>query len=259
MAGSRRVRIVPIGIPDAFAAVLSEVVREKYDGSWSAAAKDADVSRGTLQRLANCVRGGCHITTLGKIRRIVPHGQRNRFDSALLGLDAGQGLQQYDRWLQHQFAHELRAVPMVKIQTPNVQVKRKLSDEALVELLRSAVVVDGTNRYRTRRERLRSVLPELRSRFPRLFGDFDEFLKESYHFKDRCELALQRVVEPLVEAEDAGYIERSWREMESGELETFLKARMKSECILLNRSPDVQRAQEIAREDNRTIRNTRGS
>ena len=67
------------------------------------------------------------------------------------------------------------------------------------------------------------------------------------HDTQRRNLALLRAVAPLLASEDSGGIERGWRELDaSGKLGPYLKAALKCEEILLNRSPDIERAQEIA-------------
>jgi hypothetical protein len=55
-------------------------------------------------------------------------------------------------------------------------------------------------------------------------------------------------MEPLLANEETGGIERNWEEMhETGELLGYLKAALRCEEILMNRRPDLERAQEITR------------
>lgn len=62
----------------------------------------------------------------------------------------------------------------------------------------------------------------------------------------RC-LARWRAVAPLLASEDSGGIERGWPELKaSGELGPYLKVALKREEILLNRQPDLERAQTVA-------------
>jgi hypothetical protein len=63
----------------------------------------------------------------------------------------------------------------------------------------------------------------------------------------RRQLALWRVVEPLLAGGETDGIERTWEELEQGnDLRDYLKAALRRERILLDRSPDLARAQEIA-------------
>ena len=53
-------------------------------------------------------------------------------------------------------------------------------------------------------------------------------------------------MEPLLASEESGGVERTLDELEtSGELGPYLKAALRSEQILLNRKPDLERAQEV--------------
>ncbi len=61
----------------------------------------------------------------------------------------------------------------------------------------------------------------------------------------RC-FARWRAVAPLLASEDSGGIERGWDELKAGgELGPYLKAALKREEILLNRQPDLERAQAV--------------
>ena len=245
MAMKGRVKIVRVEAPDALGEVLREVVLEKYDGNLSQAARDARVARPTFYNLANGTYRGSHMGVLGRVRRIVPVNRRARFDDANLGLVARRALDRHDRWLDGQF--ENTAVRNdVGRKPPRITLRRWITRRFMYHL-------------RTREQRLQRVVVEMRIRFPELIAEFERRLYDSQHFNRRGQLALMRVVAPLIEPEDSGYVERSWREMTVDELRAFLKAGMKRELILLNRSPDVQRAQEIAKDDVLAIRELRST
>lgn len=63
---------------------------------------------------------------------------------------------------------------------------------------------------------------------------------------DRLDLVLHRVLEPLLAGRDSGGVERLWEELSDDELRTFVDLGLQRELILLDRAPDVQRAQWIA-------------
>jgi hypothetical protein len=78
-----------------------------------------------------------------------------------------------------------------------------------------------------------------------LFASFDRATE--HHRAMRRQLALWRVVEPLLAGGETDGIERTWEELEQGnDLRDYLKAALRRERILLDRSPDLARAQEIA-------------
>ena len=62
----------------------------------------------------------------------------------------------------------------------------------------------------------------------------------------RVILALWRVLEPLVEFRESGFIERRADELDDPSFGRFIKAGLLRETILLGRSPDEQRAQQVA-------------
>ena len=74
------------------------------------------------------------------------------------------------------------------------------------------------------------------------------------HSEDRVQLAIARILEPLLEAPASGYVERSWQEMSITELRQFIRAGVTRERLLLRRAPDVERAQEIAAPTSETLR-----
>jgi hypothetical protein len=90
------------------------------------------------------------------------------------------------------------------------------------------------------------LVEDLRKRFPAHFNDFDRFLKSRGHRGIRVDLAFRRIVEPLLQTDGSGGIERDWRELNHEELEAFVKAGIKRETIMLDRSPDIQRAKEAS-------------
>jgi len=71
------------------------------------------------------------------------------------------------------------------------------------------------------------------------------------HDEDRVDLSLWRIMAPLLEAANTGFVERHWRELSTSEFVAFIKAGIRREEIVLNRPGDAQRIQEVARLDPR--------
>ena len=235
MAMKRRVKIVRLEAPDALGEVLREVVLEKYDGNLSQAAREARVVRPTFYKLVKGTYRGSHMGVLGRVRRIVPVNRRARFDDAILGPVARRVLDRYDRWLDGQFENIAVGDDVERRKPTRMTLKKWITWRFMY-------------RPRTRKQRLQLVLVQMRSRFPELIAEFERRLYDCRHFHRRGKLALMRVIAPLIDADDSECVERGWREMTVDELRAFLKAGMKRELILLSRSPDVQRAQEIAKD-----------
>lgn len=57
-------------------------------------------------------------------------------------------------------------------------------------------------------------------------------------------MSLENVIAPLLEFEQSGFIERSFWELEIGELRRLVRAGLVRERIILKRPPEIQRAQE---------------
>jgi hypothetical protein len=69
----------------------------------------------------------------------------------------------------------------------------------------------------------------------------------------RQEVAVLRVIEPLLEASQSGYVERSWSELSAKERRDFIDAGIRRELILLDREPALARATRIATEGAHTF------
>jgi len=88
-----------------------------------------------------------------------------------------------------------------------------------------------------------------RRAFRAIFERFDRMLARMGHSKARSLYAYQRVFEGLVSFNASGGIERPRMEMSPSEVKSYLKAGIARETIILRRSPDLHRAQQIALND----------
>jgi hypothetical protein len=66
------------------------------------------------------------------------------------------------------------------------------------------------------------------------------------HADERIELAWYRIVAPLLEYRETGFVERAWWELDDDEFRLFIAAGIQREKILLSRLEDVRRAQHLA-------------
>ena len=92
------------------------------------------------------------------------------------------------------------------------------------------------------RKRLEAIIE---AKFPYHINGFREFLQKHGHTGARASLAWARVIDPLLDCCDSCGVERCWMELEKPDLEDFIEAGVIRETILLSRSPDVMRIQEI--------------
>jgi hypothetical protein len=93
------------------------------------------------------------------------------------------------------------------------------------------------------------VLATSRTEFPDEFTAFESFLVKQQASATRARIAFYRILEPLLEARESGFVERSWDELDRSELSRFIRAGMEREKILLRRSADTQRAQQQSSRD----------
>jgi hypothetical protein len=78
---------------------------------------------------------------------------------------------------------------------------------------------------------------------------FDRFLVRHKHSERRAQLAYYRIVAPLLDAREAGFVERRMEDLQDKELRRFVKAGIQREKILLTRPPDIQSAKQSAERD----------
>ena len=72
-------------------------------------------------------------------------------------------------------------------------------------------------------------------------------IPERQHGWARYQVAVYRAIEPLLDSAESASIERTWEDIrDSGLLAKYLKAGLDRERILLERPPDLRRAQEVS-------------
>lgn len=223
-----RQRMFRIVDRDLLAHELQRAVDRKYGGSQKRAAGAVGISQPHLNRLIRGRIASVTFRTIEVLRRLVPTGRRGRLERAILAPAAQQALRFHDAWM-----------------------RRKSEQLAGLDEARAARTDDETERrvqHAMERDREAKALRRyLRKRFPELFDDFDDFLKRHGHFKSRALLAYTQIVYQLLEHDPSGGIERDWTDIEvGGGLRKYLKGAFACQKILLARSPDVQRAQQVA-------------
>ena len=227
------------------AALLGRLVREMVDQRFRPqlqAARALGIDRGHYSKLVRgYARKAITQTLFESLRCYIPDRDLAR---ALLMPQAEATFKQYRNWLRQ----SLRPVNlhfMVELDRPFVDLQR------LLKSWHHQLPPSDLSRQRQDRQvACNRLLSNLRQRDPyRLF--FDRFEKWAMRQgwrtgNSRYQLALLRVVEPLVTFRESAFIERHPLELEeSGELDRYVEAALKKERILLNRAPDLQRVQEV--------------
>jgi hypothetical protein len=219
MHRERRFRIVD---PERLAKEIKLALDTRYGGSQSEAARDVGLSQSQLSRLLSCQMRLVTRTTLEALLTLVEEWRHSGLYQAFLTPLEWGALRRYYEWTD-----------MWDGDTQPIEYEFPPSREA----------DEGVAQ---RRERWMDLVEDLRKRFPAHFNDFDRFLKSRGHRGIRVDLAFRRIVEPLLQTDGSGGIERDWRELNHEELEAFVKAGIKRETIMLDRSPDIQRAKEAS-------------
>jgi len=225
-SGSRRQRLVLVADPQRLRLLIQRAIDARFGGNVSRAASLIGISQPQLSRLAK--RGARHlrVRSLQSLARLFTADQKPSLNQCVMSPLTRVTLTGFAAWL---------GLP-VRSAGEWLRVYRgdRWADEQ-----RGLALVSGQARARMR------VEIALRSRFKELFDSLDRTLVAQGHFSHRVALAYHRIFDGLFEHESSGGIERRWTDLSPGDLRTYLKAGIGRERILLKRSPDLQRAQEL--------------
>lgn len=219
MSQHRRKGSHPITDRAGLAALLGASVGGRYDSQRAAARALASLGchQRQLSRLVRSELGAITERTVGWVMALVPKAKHPLLRSLLLSPKARRLLATHSRWIA------------ARVHEPVLDVASEQ------DLRRQWLYVQ--KHY---------LLSRLGKQFGRLFTEFEVWARKKGHREERIELALERVLAPLLECEPSGFVERHWSELRPKELETFVRAGLARERVLLRRAPEVQRAQEMA-------------
>lgn len=214
----------------ALAAVLVEAVTQRHGGNYSAAAKSSGIPNSTLQRYREERGPAVRRETLEKLLALVGRSRSLRLSDAVLSPSARAALEDYDTWLKQ----ETRAARLGSTLSVRLSGSAKVGSAEHKRLVNDAadrvIAIDR-------------LLSSLRKRYPGDWKRLEKRLTTGRHDKARARLAFLRVVAPLLDTEDTGYIERAWHELSAEELHDFVRAGITREIVLLGRESDIRRAQ----------------
>lgn len=214
---------------DRLAEIIEAAIRRRFGGSRYAAARSIGIPNSTLKRYHDGTGVAIRHETLDKIRKLVGAGGNKAISRAVLTEAATRTLDKYDAWLQEETISTLFGA------VRRSHVTSAGDDDWAVENANSAAW--------ERRSRLDDLVKRWVAQFPEDWKPLKELLVRRGHFANRAQLAYPAVVAPLFHKHDSGSIERSWNELNEGELKAFIRAGVRQQCILLNRGNDVERAQ----------------
>jgi predicted XRE-type DNA-binding protein len=171
------------------------------------------VAQPQLSKLVNGELGALREDTLRRVLSVFHDGDRANVAALLLSPGAKAAQAQYNSWLAMWITDRL----------PGTELVEHAFTTCLKEL----------DAFWAKLGRRGHVAPRSRPLF-----DYDVVAT-------RFQLALYRALDALLHYEDSGGIERDWRELSDEEFRRFVRLGLERELILLNRAPDVQRAQRV--------------
>ena len=192
----------------------------------SQAAKSVDLTYSQLRKFIARKRKGAGVETATKLRELVGPQGADVFDQAFLPKGAAQLLRSYAEWLPRRIERFLsRREPYW---TLTKRGPRRSIGGQRARMVR--VLQYGDLLRRIRRQHTKQLKP-LEAAFNRLRCD-----------DLRKHVSYLRILEPLLEGRDTGFIERFSTELDPKELADFVAAGVKREVILLKRLRDRERA-----------------
>lgn len=205
---------------------VMRIVKREFEGNLSEAARSIGMSQPQLYRIAREQSGGMQSATLKKLVKLMPEASRGVLDRAILTPQARSRLRRYYDFYEGARSEShwkrRRIIAPIRLRPPSrKQFAKKMRSE-------------------------RDVLwRHLKEKFPYEFRSLERIGKERGHDPTRVGFAWEAVVEPLLLGPLTGGIERDWRELSDTEMVRFIRAGIAREKIVLNRSPDIQRAQQL--------------
>ena len=206
-----------------------KILGKNFGGSQSRAAKETDISQATWSRWTRGQAPKMTDANREKLQTLLGFLEMFALWSVFLTPWGRQILMSYSKWFDRQ-----RAL-----------LGGQCDAESQVTKTGACVSVTDRGDDDWRLHARKWLEAKIKEKFPYHFNRFQEFLRKDGHTGTRASLAWARVVDPLLDCRDSCGVERCWSELKDDDLEDFIEAGIKREMILLSRSPDVMRIQEI--------------
>jgi hypothetical protein len=217
---------VIVAQPRLFKALVRKAIKSGFGGNVSKAAKAIRISQSQLSRIYARGITQLRISSVPAVGRLFTDQKKPILDCALLGIPTIIGLQAYGRWLG---VGQRSARDLARPYRPRRNLLPSVTAAAFSKEVRAHL----------------KTIDALRTEFRELFDVFDSFLLKRRHTAYRAALAHFRILDGLFEFEPSGGMERPWIDLSKSEMRRFLRAGITRETIMLGRSADLQRAQEI--------------
>jgi hypothetical protein len=240
-----KVAIYQVGDRDLLAEVIADVIEHTYAGSLRAGvlATNREIERGGRQRGVSRPGGPAWLPAPTKVDYATIwralHKQSDRLQPPTFA------------WLIHFVGPTRRARLKEAVVSPLAQwlldrhrtwakgAFARLAGEQSSSVLRTALAGLGA-----RSGRIGVLLGEMLRANPQEMLRFRTRTRS--HGEERTQLALLQLAAPFLDAGSPDGLERGWEEMGVAERKRYVRLTLRREELLLDRSPDVQRAQEVA-------------
>ena len=185
-------------------ALLKDVVEDRFRGSQNQAARSVGMPQSQLWRITSGKMRSITRGTARSLRSLVPQNRRRQLDMCFLNAGALGSLNKYEVSLQG-------------------RVRSITHDEQL---------------------EFEALWRHIQNRCGALLESFDSFLVTSAHNPLRRKVAYWETLNPLLQNERSGGVERHWRDLKQSELRAYLGAAIRCQKVLLRRKNEFERAQE---------------
>jgi hypothetical protein len=223
-------RQVRVADPEGLSCELRRVIQEVYGGVSNAAEK-IGMPQSTLHRIVSGRRTALRLSTVRRLKRLVPEGRQSHFDEMLLSRAAINLLAAYKKWQGDRF-HRYLFNKRAWWSIVGGKAQKTAGNHRTVPAQRTYLLTRLVERAGV----------ECAKEFEKLLEDFEL----GGHDGGRENVAYLRIVEPLLDAPDCGRIELSEHELSKADFRRFISAGIKRERILLKRSANAVRAWELA-------------
>jgi hypothetical protein len=240
-----KVAVYQVGDRDLLAEVIADVIEQTYAGSLRAGvlATNQEIERGGRRRGVQRTGGPAWLPAPTKVDYATIwralHKQSDRLQAPTFA------------WLIHFVGPERKARLEEAVVSPLAQwlldrhrtwakaAFARLAGEQSSSVLRSALAALGarSGRFDLLVREMVKANPEEMVRFR---------ARTRSHSEERTQLAQLQLVAPFLDTGSRDGLERRWEEMGVAERKRYVRLTLRREELLLDRSPDVQRAQEVA-------------
>jgi hypothetical protein len=221
-SSGRKGRLTPVLDDEALSRLVKEVVRTRFKGNQSEAARAVGLHPSRLSRIVRKQTPGLRPRTLAALERLLPRQHHRALHESLLDEATEDILTLARRW--RIWTHTTRHLTVRSSPNP----------------VETAAASRARERARVRRfAALRMIWEE---HYVAQCNALRSEAERHAQTTERLEWAWERMLEPLVDSADTAYIERCWEELPERDRQRFVEASISQELVLLRRVPDLQRA-----------------